>query len=429
MTDQAISMPPAMQGNQKLFSFVDNAAIWFSLGVGLLVIQMGSFMVGGIGTKPAFIAIILGSLIGAALLAYGARIGQATGQSSASLMTATFGTGFAKLPIILNIAQLLGWTAFELVVISDGSIAILERALGHTADGIVARLVFAAIWGVILLLLLSQQMQALARSFSAKFVMPLVIVSLAWLTYQFVAKLDSQTFAAFWNAKGDGNMSMLSAMDLVIAMPISWLPLVADYARFGKNANTTQSGTWVGYALANMWCYGLGFLIASTGKVDAGMVAVILMAQGGLIALGIILIDEVDNAYGDAYSSTVSIGSLAGQPNKSVGGVYFVAVCALAAAFLPMHNLEGFLIILSSIFLPLFGVIFGVFAAGRLSGESGEKVIEPIFAGLWVAGIGIFYAIKTFAPNLGTSMPTMALVFVAAYLVARGGNVVSRTSV
>jgi nucleobase:cation symporter-1, NCS1 family len=191
MTDQGHPMPQAIGTDQKLFSFWDNTAIWFSLGVGLLVVQLGSFMVGGIGTKYAFVAIIVGSLIGAAILAYGAKIGQVTGQSSASLMTATFGNGFAKLPIILNIVQLLGWTAFELVIMSDGSIAIAEKALGHSLDGLIARLVCAACWGGILCLLLSQKMQSLARGISAKILMPLVVTSLVWLSYQFISKLDA----------------------------------------------------------------------------------------------------------------------------------------------------------------------------------------------------------------------------------------------
>jgi nucleobase:cation symporter-1, NCS1 family len=419
-------MPNAVGADQKLFSFFDTTAIWFSLGVGLLVIQLGSFLVGGIGTKPALFAIVVGSVIGAAILAYGAKLGQVTGQTSAGLMTATFGHGFAKLPIILNIVQLLGWTAFELVIISDGSLAIAEKTVGHSVDGLVARLACAAVWGGILCLLLSQKMQTLARGISAKFLMPLVIVSLVWLTYQFTSKLDDAGFAAFMNAQGDGKMSMLSAMDLVIAMPISWLPLVADYARFGKSARTTQSGTWLGYAIANIWCYGLGFLIASTGSVDAGMVAVILLAQGGLIALGIILIDELDNAYGDAYSSTVSIGSLVGQPGESVGPIPFVIVCALSAAFLPMHSLEKFLIILSSVFLPLYGVIFAVYAAGRLKGGPNMRVVEPMYAAIWLAGIGLFYVFQNFTPDLGASLPTLALVFGAAYLVAkRGGSEVA----
>ena len=56
----------------------------------------------------------------------------------------------------------------------------------------------------------------------------------------------------------------MQAFDLVIAMPISWLPLVADFARHGLSGRTALRGTWLGYAVANIWCYSLGVLIAIT---------------------------------------------------------------------------------------------------------------------------------------------------------------------
>jgi purine-cytosine permease-like protein len=104
-------------------------------------------------------------------------------------------------------------------------------------------------------------------------------------------------------------MGVMPALDLVIAMPISWLPLVADYARHGKSGGAALRGTWLGYALANMWCYALGVLVALT-LPSQDLVQALLLAQGGLIALSLILIDEVDNAYGDTYSGAVSAHSL-----------------------------------------------------------------------------------------------------------------------
>src|SRR5699024_10036178 len=92
----------------------------------------------------------------------------------------------------------------------------------------------------------------------------------------------------------------------VIAMPVSWLPLIADYARHGRTASGTFAGTWLGYTLANIWCYALGVLVVSVVGPDTGLVAALLLAQGGLIALGLILVDELDNAYGDVYSGAVS---------------------------------------------------------------------------------------------------------------------------
>ena len=105
----------------------------------------------------------------------------------------------------------------------------------------------------------------------------------------------------------------MSALDLVIAMPMSWLPLVADYARHGVSGKSALRGTWLGFALANMWCYALGVLIALV-LPSQDLVTALLLAQGGLIALSLILIDEVDNAYGDAYSGAVLMHRSAPRP-------------------------------------------------------------------------------------------------------------------
>ena len=159
------------------------------------------------------------------------------------------------------------------------------------------------------------------------------------------------------------NNRVLPALDLVIAMPISWLPLVADYARHGKSGGSALRGTWLGYALANMWCYSLGVLVALT-LPSTDLVQALLLAQGGLIALSLILIDEVDNAYGDTYSGAVSAHSLLPRWSIRRWGLAVAALCTGLALVLPMHSLEPFLLLLSSVFVPLFGVILGRLAFG-----------------------------------------------------------------
>lgn len=403
----------------KIFGFSDSFAMWFSLGVGLLVIQMGSFLAGSIGTQQAALAIIIGSIIGGGILAYGARIGQISGLNSAGLMVQTFGNNFGKLPIVLNIIQLLGWTAFEIVIICDGTIAIGERAFGIPLDGLPARIICASIWGAIIYVILSFKMTSIVKNLGARFVLPIVMASLLWLTYQFGAKLSSADFAQFWNNSGNGEMSMYAAMDLVIAMPISWLPLIADYSRFGKDKKTTTSGTFLGYVAANIWCYGLGFLIASSAKIDAGMVATILLAQGGIVALGIILIDEADNAYGDAYSGSVNIGALLGMHNSRAGGISIVIFCTLAAIFLPMHDLEKFLLILSSIFIPLYAVILGQFTKSKNWRQNNISGFDPAKAAIWILGIAMFHLIVKYAPNIGASLPTFIIIFGLSFIISQ----------
>src|SRR3546814_14154923 len=81
--------------------------------------------------------------------------------------------------------------------------------------------------------------------------------------WQFASQLQHTGLSAIWNRRGDGTMGVFSALDLVIAMPVSWLPLVADYARHGKSGRGALGGTWLGYTIANIWCYALGVIVVS----------------------------------------------------------------------------------------------------------------------------------------------------------------------
>src|SRR5262245_28169121 len=116
----------------RLFAWRDHAALWFSLGVGLLVMQVGAYLVPALGTRDALLAIVAGSVLGAGLLAWVAKIGCDSGLASAGLMHAVYGSGFAKLPVVLNIVQLVGWGAFEIAVMRDATVAIAQQA-GATA--------------------------------------------------------------------------------------------------------------------------------------------------------------------------------------------------------------------------------------------------------------------------------------------------------
>ncbi|MGE8397184.1 MAG: cytosine permease, partial [Comamonas sp.] len=104
---------------ERVFVLRDHASLWFSLGVGLLVMQVGAYLLPALSTQQALLAIVCGSFLGAGLLAWMAKIACDTGLSSAALMTHVYGRQFAKLPIVLNLVQLVGWGTFELVVMRD----------------------------------------------------------------------------------------------------------------------------------------------------------------------------------------------------------------------------------------------------------------------------------------------------------------------
>ena len=209
-------------------------------------------------------------------------------------------------------------------------------------------------------------------------------------------------------------MGWPSALDLVIAMPVSWLPLVADYARFGRSPRGALGGTWVGYALANVWCYALGLLVVSVAAPGASLVGVLLLAQGGLVALSLILVDEIDNAYGDVHSASVSAHSLQTAWTVRGWGLAIAVACTALALVLPMHDLEPFLLLLSSVFVPLFGVILG--RMGTPGGAaSQDKTVDWSAAVLWLAGIALYHALSQWAPQWGAALPTLAATFVLAW--------------
>lgn len=398
----------------RVFGFGQHAALWFSLGVGLLVMQVGGFLVPALSLPQALLAVIAGSLLGAGLLAWVAAIGCRDGLSSSALVGRTLGRGFALLPVALNVVQLLGWTAFELVVMRDGTAAIARQVTGSDAPWIAV--VATLVWGGLLVALAAGTMTGLVRRFVSRFGLPLVIASLVWLSWQFWSRAQAQGFEALWSRPGDGSMSVLSALDLVIAMPVSWLPLVADYARYGRAPGSALRGTWLGYALANAWCYALGVLVVSTSAPGAELVATLLLAQGGLIALGLILIDEADNAYGDVHSGAVSVNFL--QPRLTIrrAGLALAALGTAAALVLPMHSLEPFLLMLSSIFVPLFGVVISQLAPG-LPEERGPVRWGPAL--VWLLGIATFHAGAQWWPDWGSALPSLALTLLLGTLLRR----------
>lgn len=412
--------------SERVFAMRDHAALWFSLGVGLLVMQVGAYLLPALSTQQAVLAIVLGSFLGAGLLAWMAKIACDTGLSSAALMTHVYGRQFAKLPIVLNLVQLVGWGTFELVIMRDASVAIARQAGTMASD--FWPVAMTLLWGCVIALLISGSMLQLVRRLIARIALPLVIASLLWLTWHFVGLAIAQGWQSLWERPGTGGMDWLPAMDLVMAMPISWLPLVADYARHGRDGRSAMRGTWLGYAAANMWCYGLGVLVTLT-LPSADLVTALLLAQGGLIALTLILIDEVDNAYGDTYSGAMSAHSIAPRWSLRRWGLTLTLVCMLLALVLPMHSIEPFLLLLSSVFVPLFGVILG-----RLAWQPAKErnTLAAVWIShaqathwpavlLWLFGIALYHCMPWIAADAGRALPTLLVCFVATRIWHRWG--------
>ena len=157
------------------------------------------------------------------------------------------------------------------------------------------------------------------------------------------------------------------------------------------------------------------------------MVTALLLAQGGLLALGLILLDELDNAYGDVYSGSVSAHSVKSGWSIRTWGVGIAALCTALACVLPMHSLEPFLLMLSSVFVPLYGVILGRLGLG--SAAATDKKINITAAVLWGLGVAVFHGAAAWTPQYGSALPSLLVTFTLAWLTRPSANTAGATQV
>ncbi len=345
------------------------------------------------------------------LLAWVGHLGAASGVSSAGLIWSALGRRFAVLPIALNVLQLIGWSVFEIVVLRDGLGAIAKQQ--SQAIPAAWLTLFA---GAVLAGLLSLSMVGIVRRFIRRVGLWLMLAALVWLSVRF-----ARDAAPAWLAQpGKGGLAFAAAVDLVIAMPISWLPLVADYTRYGRSPRAAFGGTFVGYGLANAWCFVLGILIAASHP-GAELMPTILQASFGALALALILVDETDNGYSDLYSAAVSTHSLLPSGAVRVWGPVLAGVATLLALFLPIQNYQDFLYLLGSVFVPLFGVVIAHHGGRPRTPDDTQAALRWAGALAWVAGIAVYQYVTRVEPQWGASLPALAASYVLYRLFARAG--------
>jgi NCS1 family nucleobase:cation symporter-1 len=265
-----------------------------------------------------------------------------------------------------------------------------------------------------------------------------VVVTTGWLTWRLLGRADLE---ALWSAPAAGGLSFWAAVDIVIAMPISWLPLVSDYSRFGRRPASVFWGTAAGYLVANVGFYSLGALILlamRTSYDPKAFVEAVALLAGPLVLL-VLLADETDEAWADLYSCAVSIQNA--FPHASVrslvGGIGIVSI--ILALVFDVTRYEGFLLLIGAVFVPLFGVLaadYFIVRRGRydpaaLLDATGASGVAPGVrwqgALAWALGIGAYLWIAGRLeplglgglPAIGASLPSLAIAAIT-YLAVSG---------
>lgn len=331
---------PVPEAHRKLRG-LDYFVLWSSLGVGLLVLSAGSFL-SAASFVDALLAIIVGSAGGSVLLALAGRIGSDHAVPSLVTLRPSFGIAGSYLPALLNIIQLVGWTVFEIM--------IMARAAELLAGQVLPYYVWAAVFGSLVALLGIAGPLNVVKQWLGKFAVWIAYGTSAVIIFNL---LSSPNIGEIVSTQGSG-MSFFSALDLVIAMPVSWMPLVADYNRFAKKGRTAMWATFIGFTLTNILFYTGGLLLGTTNIIGIVM-AVQAMFFGFLMLL--LVVDEADNAFADVYSAAVSAQNIFSNLNQKYLIIGFAAASAILAMLVSIEQYEIFLLIIGAIFVPLFAVV------------------------------------------------------------------------
>lgn len=418
----------------RLLRGIDLFVLWSSLGVGLLVLEAGALLVPGLSLGQALLAIVIGTLVGNLLLALTGVAGADHAIPTMVLLRPVLGTRGSFLPSLLNLAQLIGWTAFEFWVMALAAQRISQAVFGVSAYG-VWLVVFAA-WCTLLAL---GGPLVVVRQWLEKFGVWLVYGVTLWLTVYLFSHYD---ILAMLRQPGTGEMPFWLAVDLVVAMPISWMPLVADYNRFARRSGSAFWGTYLGYFVANVWFYALGALFILALNVSEptpdNLAAAIMTMTGGLIALLVILVDETDNAFADIYSAAVTIQNMLPKVSQRLLVVIVAVVSLLLAAFIGIAQYFNFLLLIGSVFVPLFGIFaadYFLLRARRLDVEELYREegmywyrggVNWVAVAAWVVGVIVYHVIARTLPNLGASIPGFIVAFVVYWALARVARPLAR---
>ena len=408
--------------------FADQFGLWASLAVTLTIPAAAVFVVNplgdvALGFAAVATAVLLGVITGSFLLGAVALAGFRSARPTMSMLRGVLGDRAAWIPTVLNIAQCVGWAAIEVVVMT-------EVATSLTSDGL--RPLWALISGGLALAMALKPLPAikLVRKYLVALVAVATLVLVIGMLRNGVAATDTGSWHGFW-----------PSFDIVLSLPISWAPLVADYSRHARSGRSAFLGTALGFASAGMVYFLMGALAVFTisGAADAytatDFIPALLAVPAGAIALVILLLDEVDEAFANIYSTAVSVQNLAPRASRGAVATGVALVATGAALALDLLSYESFLFAIGAIFVPLTGVIvvwvFGVHRGNYdqssatawlflpwLSGLIAYQLLAPGYVPVWSdAWVSLREALGISTVTTSASLVSLTVAAAGTYLV------------
>ncbi|MFC4587861.1 purine-cytosine permease family protein [Sphaerisporangium corydalis] len=370
----------------RTLGLLDQGAFWANLGVSLLGFSGALYLLHPPGGAPlslvaAVLAAVVGSLVGTVMVGLAAVPGAHTGAPAMVLLRGLFGAKLSYVPTVLNILQMLGWGAFELWVIAEGAAAIFGDA--------VSKQVWVVAAGLLTIALTIRPLGAIRLL--RRFVTAGVVVAMVWLAVALLREAPS--------LGGGGWSGFAPAVDYVIALSVSWVPVAADYARHSRSGRSAFAGVVSGYTIAQVACLVLGILALSLVGNDPARVwdAFVAVPLGGLF-FGVLVLREADQSFANVYSTAMSLQNFLPKVDRRVFSVGVGVLTTVIALSADVNSYAAFLSVIGAVFVPMFAVLavdyFLLGGAARWDTSAGAPsrwgMLVP-----WVLGFVAYWLVTT----------------------------------
>lgn len=379
---------------EKKTSIYENGLIWFGAGVSIAEILTGTYYA-SMDFKSAILAIVIGHIAGFILMSLSGLIGARTGLSAMEATKLSFGKIGGIFFAILNFLQLVGWTA---IMIYDGAISSADL-FGR------GNKIWALIIGILIIIWIAVGITNLGKINTVSMI-SLFILTILMSRKSFTSNLIS-------DASADA-LSFGGAVELAIAMPMSWLPLISDYT---SKAEKAEKATWISagiYSLVSLWMY----IIGLTGAMSTGestLSAIFSYSGIGVLAIIIIILSTVTTTFLDAYSAGISFEAIKQNADGKKVSIIVSVVGIILAMLYPMDDITNFLYLIGSVFAPMIAVQIADFF---IKNEK-SKVDEKVNIISWLLGFVFYRILLKVDVAIGASILSVILTIIVTLILRK----------
>lgn len=369
-------------------SILANGLLWFGAGISIAEILTGTLLA-PLGFQQGLIAILVGHIIGGLVMFGAGLISARLKRSAMESVALSFGKQGAKLFAGLNVIQLIGWTA---VMIASGALA------ANTIFGLGLPL-----WSLIIGALIAIWILLGVRNLNR---VNVVVITLLFILTLVLSRV---VFGADVTAMvpGGEEMTLGTAIELTVAMPLSWLPVIGDYTRLAQKPVGATFASCAFYFVASSWMFIIGMGAAIyTGSDD--IATIMLQAGLGFIGVLIVLLSTVTTTFLDTFSAGVSGESLFSfLPEKALALIACVLGVVLALVF-DTNNFSDFLYFIGSVFAPMTAILLSDYFLLHQDHSRENFCWSNLI--LWLLGFILYRFLMNMESPLGITVPTIVII-------------------